>query len=64
MDRAHDIRSFLEWASDQNGRKDAAVNESGYVFVRSVSIYGNHDYEFPEGDELNELIRRYVEETS
>lgn len=64
MDRAHDIRQFLEWASDQHGRKDSAVNEGGYSLTRSVSIYGNHVDEFPEEDELNEMIKRYVEETS
>ena len=63
MDRAHDIRSFLEWASDQHGRKGEAVNEGGYFLTRSVSIYGIHEYEFDES-ELDDLIRKYVEETS
>ena len=64
MDRAHDIRSFLEWASDQHGRKDAVVNEGGYFLTRSVSICGIHEYEPPGENELNELIRKYVEATS
>jgi hypothetical protein len=62
--RAQDIKQFLEWASEQNGRHDLTVQESRYIFGRFVAVCGNSGFEIPEDSDLDILVNRYVEENS
>jgi hypothetical protein len=60
--QARTIVDFLDWAFHQEGKKSAYVNEGGYSFRRSVSVYGSHEDEIVEDDELAKLVIRFLEE--
>jgi hypothetical protein len=60
--QARTIVDFLEWASCQEGRNDKAVREGGYSFTRDVSVYGSHEGQIVEEDDLARLVIRFLEE--
>lgn len=62
VSRACVIGNFLPWTTHETGQYDRAANEGGYNFRRSTSIYGNHEYEVVEDEELAELIIRFLKE--